>query len=181
MEAGILFQGGYNVHGFYGLSNYFYRNGNEYMLLLQQGRRTQPFDLNGFISFGIEGFAAELKGINNFIKTKLNRAIYRTTLTRARSQRVSERRRVINQREYDLLCFLLEVTEPVDPFADEPSKRIKFSELVRAPYVAAVYRHVTTRTFFRELVRLEKTGFIKFEDRGEELIIEIDFDAIGRY
>ena len=181
VEAGILFQGGYNVHGFYGLSKYFYRNGNEYMLLLQQGRRTQPFDLNGFIAFGIEGFSAELKGINNFIKTKLNRVIYRTTLTRARNQRVSERRRVINQREYDLLCFLLDETEPVDPFADEPSKKIKFSELLGAPYVAAVYRRVTTRTFLRELDRLEKTGFIKIEDRGEELIFEIDFDAIGRY
>ena len=27
VEAGILFQAGYNVLGFYGLSNYFYRNG----------------------------------------------------------------------------------------------------------------------------------------------------------
>ncbi len=181
VEAGILFQGGYNVHGFYGPSNYFYQNGNEYMFLLQQGRRTQPFDLSGFITFGIEGFATELKGINNFIKTKLNRVIYRTTLTKARSQRVSERRRVLNQREYDLLCLLLEETEPVDPFADEPSKRIRVSELMRAPYVTAVYRHVTTRTFLRELFRLEKTGFIIFEDRGVELIIKLDFGAIGKY
>ena len=181
VKAGILFHGGYNVHGFYGLSNYFYRNRNDYMRLLQKGRRAQPFDLSGFIAFGIEGFASELKGINNFIKTKLNRVIYRTTLTRALSQRVSERRRVINQREYDLLCFLLEETEPVDPFAEEPSKGIKISELLSAPYVTAVYRDVTTRTFMRELFRLEKTGFIKFEDRGDELIIELDFGAIGEY
>ncbi len=181
VEAGILFQGGYNVHGFYGLSNYFYRNGSEYMLLLQKGRRTQPFDLSGFIAFGIEGFASELKGINNFIKTKLNRVIYRTTLTRALDQRVSERRRVLNQREYGLLCFLLEETEPVDPFADEPSKKIKVSELLSAPYVTAVYRDVTRRTFLRELIRLEKTGFIKFVERERELVIELDFGAIGKY
>ena len=30
VEAAILYEGGYNVHGFYGLSNYFYRNGDEY-------------------------------------------------------------------------------------------------------------------------------------------------------
>ena len=71
VEAGILFQGEYNVFGFYGLSNYFYRHGDEYKRLLQQSRRTQPFDLDAFVAFGVEGFAAELKGINNFIKTKL--------------------------------------------------------------------------------------------------------------
>ena len=26
VEAAILYVGGYNIHGFYGLSNYFYRN-----------------------------------------------------------------------------------------------------------------------------------------------------------
>ena len=30
LEAGILFQGEYNVHGFYGLSNHFYANEQEY-------------------------------------------------------------------------------------------------------------------------------------------------------
>lgn len=77
VEAGILYQGEYNVFGFYGLSNYFYRHGDEYKRLLQQSRHTQPFDLNAFVAFGVEGFAAELKGINNFIKTKLNRLVYR--------------------------------------------------------------------------------------------------------
>ena len=181
VEAGILFQGGYNVLGFYGLSNYFYRNGDEYKLLLQQSRRVQPFDLNAFVAFGLKGSAAELKGINNFIKTKLNRVVYRTTLVRALNQRASKRRRVINQREYGLLHFLLEETEPVDPFADEPSKKIKFDDLLRAPYISTVYKNVTRRTFFRELLRLAEMGFIKFTGRGEGITIELDFAAIGRY
>ena len=181
VEAGILFQGGHNVLGFYGLSNYFYRNGDEYKLLLQQSRRVQPFDLNAFVTFGLRGFAAELKGINNFIKTKLNRVVYRTTLVRAFGQRAGKRRRVINQREYGLLDFLLEETEPVDPFADEPSKKIKFDDLLRAPYISTVYKNVTRRTFYRELLRLAEMGFIKFTGRGEDITIEIDFSAIGRY
>ena len=181
VEAGILFQGGYNVLGFYGLSNYFYRNGDEYKLLLQQSRRVQPFDLNAFVAFGLKGFATELKGINNFIKTKLNRVVYRTTLVRALNQRASKRRRVINQREYGLLHFLLEETEPVDPFADEPSKKIKFDDLLRAPYISTVYKNVTRRTFFRELLRLADMGFIKPVGRGDDLTIELDFTAIGRY
>ena len=181
VEAGILFQGSYNVQGFYGLSNYFYRNGDEYKLLLQQSRRVQPFDLNAFVAFGLKGFAAELKGINNFTKTKLNRVIYRTTLVRAFGQRAGKRRRVINQREYGLLHFLLEETEPVDPFADEPSKKIKFDDLLQAPYISTVYKSVTRRTFYRELLRLAEMRFIKFTGRGEDITIELDFTAIGMY
>ena len=182
VEAGVLYQGGYNVFGFYGLSNYFYRNGNEYKRLLQQSRGSVPFDLNAFIAFGLAGFAAELKGINNFIKTKLNRVVYRATLVRAFGQRESARRRVVNRREYGLLEFLLQETEPMDPFADEPSRKIALSELIRAPYVTAAYRNVTTRTFQRELIRLARKGFIRFTVRErDEPIVELDFGAIGKY
>ena len=81
LEAGILFQEAYNVHGFYGLSNYFYQHEHRYKTVLQECRRTIPFEVTPFVQFGIEGFATELKEINNFIKTKLNRVVYRTMLT----------------------------------------------------------------------------------------------------
>lgn len=182
VEAGVPFQGGYNVFGFYGLSNYFYRHGDEYKRLLQESRGSVPFDLNAFMAFGLAGFAAELKGINNFIKTKLNRVVYRDTLVRALGQREGARRRVLNQREYGLLDFLLRETEPVDPFADEPSRRIALSELIHAPYVAATYRNVTPRTFQRELIRLANKGFIRFTaGERDEPAVELDFGAIGRY
>lgn len=181
VEAGILFQGGYNVFGFYGLSNYFYRNGDRYKLFLQKSRRRQPFELGEFVLFGLEGFAGELKGINNFIKTKLNRVIYRNALVAALGKRVGPRRRVINEREYRLLEYLVGVTEPTDPFAEEPSKRIPFSDLVIEPYVRAIYETVTRRTFFRELVRLAEMGFIKVSGQRQDLSVELDFDAIERY
>ena len=183
VEAGILFQGGYNVHGFYGLSNYFYRNEADYKTLLQKSREEAPFDVTPFIIFGLRGFARELKGINNFIKTKLNRVVYRTMLVRAFNTRTGSRRRLINQREYNLLDFLIVETEPNDPFSDSPSRRIKLSELREVPYIQAVYRNVTPRTFFRELTRLRQMGFINFTqvEESREWIIELDFGAIGRY
>ena len=181
VEAAILFQGGYNVFGFYGLSNYFYRNGDRYKLLLQKSRRRRPFELGKFVMFGLEGFAGELKGINNFIKTKLNRVIYRNTLLVALGKRIGPRRRVINQREYQLLEYLVGVTEPTDPFAEEPSRRIPFSDLVHEPYVRAIYGTVTTRTFSRELVRLAGMGFIRTGGHRQDLSVELDFNVIGRY
>ena len=105
VEAGILFQEGYNVHGFYGLSNYFYRHDDEYKKLLQKCREEQPFDVTPFIAFGLQGFMEELKGINNFINTKLNRIVYRQMLVQACNKKISERRYLINEENTAFLIF----------------------------------------------------------------------------
>ncbi|WP_428277237.1 Fic family protein [Candidatus Palauibacter sp.] len=183
VEAAILFEGGYNVHGFYGLSNYFYRNGDLYKRRLQECRRVQPFDVTPFVAFGLRGFDAELRGINAFINSKLNRLVYRQTLAWARDKRVSKRRRLINDREHGLLGFLLEETEPTDPFSENPSRQLPLGELIDSPFVRTVYRDVTSRTFRRELTRLAELGFIVFErdaDSGE-FVVDLDFAAIGRH
>ena len=183
VEAALLYQGGYNVHGFYGLSNYFYRNGDEYRMRLQECRKTQPFDVSPFVNFALAGFAAELGGINNFIKTRLNRLLYRDTMFRAYNRKAGKRRRVLNAREYNLLAFLLDETEPEDPFAEKPSKRISLADLMASPYVRSSYRSVTPRTFRRELIRLADLGFIlfSFPDEADEPIIDLDLSAIGRH
>ena len=183
LEAGILFQGEYNVHGFYGLSNYFYSNEADYKTILQKCRQMRPFDVSPFIKFGIKGFVSELAGINNFIKTKLNRLVYRQMILQNYQRRLGPRRRVLNVREYNLLDFLLIATEPSDPFSETPSRKITFSELRESPYVKGAYSNVTLRTFHRELFRLGEAGFIKFEmdEAAAKWIIELDFGAIARY
>ena len=190
VEAAILYEGGYNVHGFYGLSNYFYRNGDDYKRRLQECRRVQPFDLAPFVEFGLRGFETELHGINSFIKTKMNRLVYRNTLTQALGMRVSKRRHLLNVREYSLLSFLLEETEPTDPFSESQSTRIQIADLVNSPYVRGAYRDVTDRTFIREIRRLSELGFITLEvdpESGRELVgidfnaIEIDFGELAPY
>ena len=183
VEAGLLFQLGYNVHGFYGLSNYFYRNVQEYMAVLQKSRESQPFDVTPFIRFGVAGFASELKGINNFIKARINRLVYRTMLTRAFNKKMGARRRILNQREYAFLDFLLSETEPSDPFSDSPSRRITLSELLEASYVRAAYQNVTRRTFQRELIRLGELEFIRFtrDTSVQDWVVELNFEAISKY
>ena len=190
VEAAILYEGGYNVHGFYGLSNYFYRNGDEYKRRLQACRRVQPFDVSPFVGFGLRGFEAELRGINRFIKTRLNRLVYRDTMNRGLAMRVSKRRHLLNVREFSLLSFLLEETEPTDPFSERPSTQIRLSDLVNSPYVTGAYRDVTPRTFIREIRRLAELGFISLEhdpNTGHQFVgidfnaIEIDFEEIAPY
>jgi hypothetical protein len=81
VSAGILFQRGYNGHGFYALSNHFYQNDIKYHSLLHQcWHQPLPFELTAFVAFGMEGLAIELQGVNNFIKMKLNRIVERDML-----------------------------------------------------------------------------------------------------
>lgn len=49
VEAAILLGGGYNTHGFYSLSNYFYRNRDEYFQMLQDTRAEYRYDLTRFL------------------------------------------------------------------------------------------------------------------------------------
>ncbi len=183
LEAGLLFQSDYNVHGFYGLSNYFYRNENEYKEQLQGCRKGTPFEVTSFIQFGVKGYAEELKGINNFVKTKLNRLVYRQMMEHCRHTRLSPRRRVLNDREHNLLSYLLTATEPTDPFSDSPSQQITFLDLVESQYFKGAYSDVTSRTFTRELTRLAEAGFIEFIPGGQQarLIVDLDFNAIAKY
>jgi Fic family protein len=92
VAAGILFQRGYNGHGFYALSNYFYDNDIKYHRLLHYcWQQPLPFDLTPFVAFGIEGMVIELQGINSFIKMKLNRSVDKETLASARKRRRARR------------------------------------------------------------------------------------------
>lgn len=93
VSAAILFQRGYNGHGSYALSNYFYDNEIKYHSLLHRcWQQPLPFDLTQFVAFGMEGMALELQGINSFIKMKLHRNVDREASPPARERRRSARR-----------------------------------------------------------------------------------------
>lgn len=77
VSAGILFERGYNGHGFYALSQHFYQNDARYHTILHKIWRepAPPYELTEFVAFGMEGLANELQGINSFIKMKLHRTV----------------------------------------------------------------------------------------------------------
>jgi Fic family protein len=88
VAAGILFQRGYRGHGLYALSSHYYQNEDRYHSLIYQTQQTPLFDLTRFVAFGMEGLALELRGIDSFIKVKLNRTAERTILTPALRDRM---------------------------------------------------------------------------------------------
>src|SRR5207244_4318301 len=77
VSAAILYERGYNGHGFHALSQHFYQNDTWYHTLLHRIWRepAPPYDLTEFVAFGMEGLVAELQGISSFLKVKVDRAV----------------------------------------------------------------------------------------------------------
>ena len=182
VEAYLLLVGGYNTHGFYGLSNFFYQNSDNYKILLQRSRTSQPFDLTEFISFGLTGFESELKGINTFIQQRQNRMMYMDTINRSRSTRRSQRRYVLSSREWNFLAQLVERTNPHDPFAIDSEKEVSLSDVLFDPTFRIIYEGVSTRTLVRDIQQLQEKGFVRMaRNSNNELVFSIDLNAIERY
>lgn len=76
VSAAILFQRGYNGHGFYALGRHFYVNGIRYHSLLHEcWQQPMPFDLTRFVAFGLDGLIIELQSISSFVRLKLHRSL----------------------------------------------------------------------------------------------------------
>jgi len=88
VSAAILFQRGYNGHGFYANFNYFYQNETRYHKILYEAqslyREPIVFEITEFVAFGLEGLAFELQGINSFLKIKMHRAVKKQPLPESR-------------------------------------------------------------------------------------------------
>ena len=181
IEAAILYGGGYNTHGFYSLSNYFYRNRDDYFRILQETRTQHRYDLTQFLLFGLRGFREELERINAYVRNRTHRLHYRELIRRCTEKRVGARRRLLNEREAKLLHKILDISKPSDPFSNEPARQATWPEISES--CTSLYGDKTTRTMIRELQRLQAYGFIDFERERErdEWRILINFDAIGRY
>lgn len=77
VEAYILYQAGYNVRGFYSLANFYYRNRQRYIELLQDARFKRRGDLTQFTAFSLEGFAQELERLQEEIPEFVRIVLFR--------------------------------------------------------------------------------------------------------
>lgn len=181
IEAAILFGGGYNTYGFYSLSNFFYRNRDDYFRLLQESRTKYRFDLTRFLLFGMRGFREELDRINAYVRNRTHRLHYRELVRRCGERRIGPKRRLLNARESQLLHRILDLTKPVDPFSNEQSREVRWDDLWRL--CRPLYAGKATRTLIRELMRLEEFGFVTVEraERVDDWRFAINFEAIARY
>ncbi len=68
LEAYLFYYGGFNVHGFYSLNNYYYKNYPEYFKALDRARFKYKGCLQEFVKFALKGYLLELKEITERVK-----------------------------------------------------------------------------------------------------------------
>lgn len=168
LEAYILYHGGFNVRGFYSLSNFYYKNRAEYIQKLQDARFRHDGDLNDFVRFCIRGYVKELEFMQNelliFFKLLAFNDYYQELYLHGKE---------INKRQHTLLEYLtaLDLTKP-GKIVELPSMSVKDYKRKNNLLVNAVYSDLTTKTLLRDLSSLSGLGLIKIVN--ERIIANID-------
>jgi Fic family protein len=153
VEAFLLYHGGINARGFYSLSNYYYRNRQEYVSLLDHVRFETNGDLTPFIRFALNGLVGELEAVHEEVLQEVTviafRDYARETLTIEGKMATKP-----GERMYHFLLGL----------AEEP---VAIAELKRGRHpLSRFYRGVTSKTLTRDLNFLRSHGLVVV-NRGE--------------
>ena len=108
LEAFMLRRAGVNNTVMVSLSNYYYENKEDYLSALSESRHS-GHDLTPFLRFALQAVAERCNTVANQITTNHKRVLFRQFATSLFGQLRSPRRRVLAQRQLQVLEFLLEV------------------------------------------------------------------------
>ncbi|HIJ56472.1 MAG TPA: Fic family protein [Deltaproteobacteria bacterium] len=130
------------------LSNYYYRNIDDYFRAFSNSIRSKEHDVTPFIEFVLDGCiesSREIKDRITYFIRKFSLRDYYSNL---------KQNRHITQRQYDLLITLLDY-----------DKAFALSDLFNLPRFGILYRTVSERTARRDLVRLKDMELL-INDQG---------------
>ena len=147
VESLLLYQGEINARGFYSLSNYYYRNRQMYVSLLDHVRFEADGDLTPFVRFALNGLVSELEAVHEEVLQEVTVIAFRDY---ARETLMTEGRMGTKpgERMYHFLLAL----------AGQP---VSLSALRRGRHpLSQFYRGVTPKTLTRDLNFLRSNGLI---------------------
>jgi Fic family protein len=153
VESFLLYQGGINARGFYSLSNYYYRNRQMYVSLLDHVRFETNGDLTPFVRFALNGLVSELEAVHEEVLQEVTVIAFRDY---AREELTIEGKMATKpgERMYHFLLGL----------AEEP---VSIAALKRGRHpLSQFYRGVTSKTLTRDLNFLRSHGLVII-NRGE--------------
>jgi len=159
VESFLLYQGGINARGFYSLSNYYYRNRQEYVSLLDHVRFETNGDLTPFVRFALDGLVSELDAVHEEVLQEVTVIAFRDY---ARETLMTEGKMGTKpgERMYHFLLAL----------AGQP---VSLSALRRGSHpLSQFYRGVTPKTLTRDLNFLRSNGLIITD--GDEIRANLD-------
>ncbi|MBW2195892.1 MAG: Fic family protein [Deltaproteobacteria bacterium] len=120
------------------LSNFYYRNMDEYFLVFSQSRRNKSHDVTAFLKFALRGAVESLNEIKDKITFFIRKFALRDYYNYLRGKKI------VTRRQHDFLTTLLE--SDLKPFTLKDL-------FAQSPY-KLLYRDVTERTGRRDLKRL---------------------------
>jgi len=151
MEAILLHSAGFRFAPKM-LSNYYYRNKDDYFVAFAETIKNKENDLTPFLKFFLRGLVES----ENEIKQRIIFFIRKFSLRDFyRQQRQAKE---INQRQNDLLMMML-----------DGASTVTLSALLNISPFNTLYRDVSTKTAKRDLDRLTKKGFLEKREKQHSL------------
>jgi Fic family protein len=150
LEALVLQRAGIRDTAFIAMSNYYYDEKNGYLESLSLVR-AQEHDLTPFLIFGLKGITIQCRRLSEEIKKNLDKALFKNVMYDLFNRLETTRKRVIKDRQLEILKLLLEV--------DEMDFFLLLDRVV--PYYGKLQE--IGRTFARDIRSLEKLGAIEIE------------------
>jgi Fic family protein len=142
------------------LSNFYYRNMDEYYRVYSKSIRNKENDRTDFLEFVLKGFIESLQEI----KGKITFFIRRLTLKDFYG--ILRNKKEITQRQFDFLMLMLENFKPIPA-----------SEVARSTPYAILYRGKSDRTLKRDLKKLIEKSLIYFDQNNG--LYFLNFQLLG--
>jgi hypothetical protein len=152
VEALMLQRAGLRNSLFIAMSNYYYDEKNSYLAALAEVRK-RDHDLTSFLVFGLKGIAVQCDRLSSEIRVNLSKALFRNTMYDLFNRLKSDKKRVLAQRQIEILKLLLD------------NDSMDFSQLSDD-----ILRHYLplknfNKAIFRDLAQLFSLGAIEWEER----------------
>ena len=151
MEALLLRRAGLTDRAFIAMSNYYYDEKPAYLRILSEVKQGNH-DLTPFLNFSLQGVRNQCERLTVEIRRHMQRALFRDTMYSLFNRLKTQRKRVIGERQIEILKVLLE-REEVGVF--DLFKKTQFA-----------YRSVKdgTKAFVRDISRLTELQAVRVSD-----------------
>jgi Fic family protein len=107
MEALVLRRAGLTDRAFVAMSNYYYDEKPAYLRILSEVRQG-GHDLTPFLIFALQGVRVQCERLTAEIRKQMQRALFRDTMYSLFNRLETKRKRVIGERQVEILKILLE-------------------------------------------------------------------------
>ncbi|NQT97854.1 MAG: Fic family protein [Candidatus Marinimicrobia bacterium] len=147
IEAAILFNAGIKYVPVM-LSNYYYSNIDQYYTVFSKTIKAKNDSVSHFLKFVIDGFIKSTEDVSSSVKD-----LIRTLLLRQHYE-VNLKAKLINQRQFDLLNYILTQDD----------------KIYLEKFLIIIFKTVSVRTARRDLDKLNEEGFLIIEGDSQYIV-----------